>query len=258
MNSVKIHIVQLDTEWEKPAKNLVRLSGMLEKQHPSNGVIVLPEMFTTGFTERPKGFAEMMGGETVEWMIHAAHKYRSYVMGSIIIQESGQLLNRMIFASPAGELRHYDKHHLFRLGSESAGYSPGTHRPVFNANGVKIMPQICYDLRFPIWARNDMNYDVMINVANWPAVRNPVWEILLKARAIENQCFVVGANRVGTDGKGIAYIGNSLIIDPKGEIILQAADTEGIYTGVINLDEMYEFRKNFPVLNDRDDFTFKI
>ncbi len=258
MNSVKIHIVQLNTEWEKPAKNLVRLSGMLEKEHPSNGVIVLPEMFTTGFTERPKGFAEMMGGETVEWMIHTAHKYSSYVMGSIIIQESGKLLNRMIFASPEGELQHYDKHHLFRLGSESVGYSAGTQRSVFNASDVKIMPQICYDLRFPIWARNDTNYDVMINVANWPAVRNPAWEILLKARAIENQCFVVGANRVGTDGNGIAYIGNSLIIDPKGEIILQATDTEGIYTGVINLDEMYEFRKTFPVLNDRDDFTFKI
>ncbi len=258
MNTVNIHIVQLNTEWEKPAKNLVRLSGMLEKEHPSNGLIVLPEMFTTGFTERPKGFAEEMEGETVKWMLHAAQKYRSDVMGSIIIQENGQLLNRMVCASPSGELQHYDKHHLFRLGAESAGYSAGTKRPVFYAGGIKLMPQICYDLRFPIWARNDQNYDVLVNVANWPAVRNPVWEILLKARAIENQCFVVGANRVGTDGKGIAYIGNSLIIDPKGEIILQASNIEGIFTGMINLGEMHEFRKNFPVLNDRDKFTFKM
>ena len=203
----------------------------------------------------PEKLSEPPQGETFEWMRDLAQKGNFGLCGSYMVKENLNFYNRWLFITPEKEIWKYDKRHLFRMGGENIIFSSGRNRLIFSFRGVRISSNICYDLRFPVWSRNRNEYDLLINSANWPKARKEVWNVLLKARAIENQCFVVGANRVGTDGNGINYCGDSVIIDPRGRILTTPhPDEEESVTGEISLTELSDFRKKFPVLGDTDDF----
>jgi predicted amidohydrolase len=199
--------------------------------------------------------AEEMNGHTVSWMKKKAAEHRVALCGSLIIQENGNFYNRLLFAEPSGEIHSYDKRHLFTMGNENEFFSNGTERLIVNYKGWRIFPLICYDLRFPVWARNRNEYDLLFYSANWPKSRVLVWETLLKARAIENQCYTAGANRIGVDGNGIEYSGNSQVIDPKGIVMAESKDyTESIIEATLSRNDLLKFRAAFPVLDDGDDF----
>ena len=221
-------------------------------------LIVLPEMFSTGFSMQVEKHAEPMDGPTVRWMKQQAVSLKSVVAGSLMIAENGCFYNRFVFAKPDGELTYYDKRHLFSMGQENVFFNPGKGRLVFELKGFRILPQICYDLRFPVFARNRKDYDLYLNCANWPAPRNEVWECLLKARAIENQCYVAGVNRIGVDANGIRYSGNSKIIDARGKSLQEAGTTNHIITAQLSLEKLQKFRKKFPVLPDGDSFHIEL
>jgi predicted amidohydrolase len=204
----------------------------------------------------PEQLSEEPEEETFDWMIKLAHKGNFGLCGSYTVKQDMHFFNRWIFVTPESESWYYDKRHLFSMGGEDKFFSSGKTRLVFSFRGIRISPYICYDLRFPVWSRNCNDYDLMINAANWPESRSDVWNTLLKARAIENQCYVAGVNRIGTDGNGIKYCGESVILDPYGRIIASANSNEqGSITGEISMTELSDFRKKFPVLNDADNFS---
>ena len=216
-------------------------------------------MFNTGFSMNPVELSESPYGETFVWMKSIAEKGNFGLCGSYIVKENMNFFNRWVFVSPGNEVWHYDKRHLFSMGGEDKLFSAGKSRLIFSFRGVRITPYICYDLRFPVWSSNRDEYDLMIYAANWPEVRQNVWTTLLKARAIENQCYVAGSNRTGTDGEGIKYCGDSMIINARGELIAFAEDEkECSISAEISLTELSDFRKKFPVMNDADDFTINI
>jgi len=224
----------------------------------SNGtdLVILPEMFNTGFSMNPAELAESPQSVTLDWMKDIAAKFNSGICGSYIVSENSNFYNRWIFVPPDGEVLIYDKRHLFSMSGEEALFTRGEKRIVFNFRGIRICPNVCYDLRFPVWSRNRNDYDLLINSANWPESRKDVWITLLKARALENQCFVAGVNRVGIDGAGIRYCGDSMILGPKGELIAEGRQNEEcIISGEISIGELSDFRRKFPVLKDGDDFT---
>ncbi len=203
--------------------------------------------------------AEPMGGKTVKWMLEVAKKKNFAIAGSIIIEENKKYYNRFLFVTPAGDVYQYDKRHLFSLGDEHIQFTKGTKRVVFEYLGWRILPQICYDLRFPVWSRNRSDYDLMINVTNFPGSRRKVWNALLIARALENQCYVVGVNRIGSDGMDIDYTGDSQLVNARGQIVGQLEpNQEGIITSTFNYSELAEFRKKFPILPDADEFEITI
>jgi predicted amidohydrolase len=216
-------------------------------------------MFTTGFTMQSAQFAERMDGKTVNWMISIADQFDAAITGSIIIEEKGAYFNRLLFVKPGGAVSYYDKSHLFGIGGEDKAYSKGTRNLIEQFREVNISFQICYDLRFPVWARNINNsYDLLINVANWPDARRGVWDTLLRARAIENQCYVVGVNRTGLDGNGILYLGDSKVVDPKGDLLTTMKEyKEGVAICEISLESLRKFRDKFPVYLDADRFEIK-
>ena len=222
-------------------------------------VVILPEMFTTGFSMKTEIFAEKMDGETVQWMKEIAAAKKIILTGSIIIEENGNYFNRLVWMLPNDQCGWYDKRHLFAYADEHSHYTPGNKKLIASVKGWKINLQICYDLRFPVWARqpadSESKYDLLINVANWPEKRIIAWKTLLQARAIENQCFVAGVNRVGEDGKEILYSGDSMIIDPLGEIIYQKNKEEDIFTYTLHKEKVNEVRSQFPFLNDADSFV---
>jgi predicted amidohydrolase len=253
---VKITLVQPDIIWENKSKNLEKLSQLISTISQATEIIILPEMFNTGFMVTPDDIFELPDSETLEWMKSISKKYNAGICGSYIVKENIYFYNRWIFISPDDEMWSYDKRHLFSPGGEDKMFTRGIDRIVFNFRGIRICPSICYDLRFPVWIRNRNDYDLLINSANWPESRRDVWITLLKARALENQCFVAGANRVGIDGTGIKYCGDSVIVGPKGEIMAESRiNEEGIITGDISIRDLSDFRNNFPVLNDADEFT---
>ena len=256
MNTDKFVIttVQADLIWENSQSNLIRFEALLSSvQHTD--LIVLPEMFTTGFSMKHKELAEEMGERSVKWMMDLAKKKNSAIIGSLIVKEDELFYNRLFFVHPDGSFQTYDKRHLFQMGGENQYFSRGSDRLVVSYKGWKICPLICYDLRFPVWSRNDEDYDLLIYIANWPMSRREVWQTLLNARAIENQSYVVGVNRVGKDGAGIVYSGDSRIIDAKGQIITQSRMMEeSVISTDVSLSELHQFREQFPVLNDRDVF----
>jgi omega-amidase len=203
--------------------------------------------------------AQTINGECVQWMKDRSHQMQTAIMGSLVIEEKGNYYNRMLFVTPEGNLHQYDKHHLFRMGNEDKVYQKGKTPTVIEYKGWRIKPIICYDLRFPVWIRSRNDYDLLVCIANWPASRRNVFTILLKARAIENQCYVAGVNRVGNDGNGLQYLGDSMIIDPKGEIINSIEEGKvGIGFAELSLTELNQFREKFPVMPDADDFELKI
>ena len=255
MKDLKVAIIQSKLYWENKEENLKMFSAKISKINESVDLIVLPEMFTTGFTMRPKMFAEGMSGSTMNWMKKTAREKNSSVIGSFICEENKKFYNRLALVFANGTFQIYDKRHLFSMGNEQQHYQAGEERMIAEINGWKICPFICYDLRFPIWSRNtkEKPYDVLIYIANWPEKRKHPWKTLLLARAIENQAYVIGLNRVGEDGNGISHSGDSAIVNSKGEIISTIiANLESTEIISLNYQELHEFRNIFPVLNDAD------
>ncbi len=252
MENLRITLIQPDTIWENPQANLDKYSTWFESLEETD-VIVLPEMFTTGFSMQPVILKEKMDGVAVNWMKNKARDRNAAVVGSLIIEENGQLFNRAVWVMPDGRIEKYDKRHLFSMGEEHLHYSPGNEKPIIEFKGWKFCPLICYDLRFPVWSRNAEDYDVLIYMANWPEPRHNVWKSLLVARAIENQCYCVGVNRIGMDGVGINHIGDSALISPKGIAEFMGAK-ETHKTFELSYSDLHNFRESFPVLRDRDQF----
>lgn len=263
MSTLSITTIQSKLHWEDRNANLKMFSEKINSLKEGAEIVVLPEMFTTGFTMRPEKLAEKMDGPTVDWMREITERKRIILCGSIIIEEEGHFYNRLIWMLPNGILGYYDKRHLFAFAGEDEHYSAGHKRLITSVKGWKINLQVCYDLRFPVWNRQTnlplsepgLEYDVIINVANWPQARNHAWKTLLQARAIENQCFVVGVNRVGTDGNGIVYSGDTMLIDPLGAVLYTRADKEDIHTQILQRERLDEVRRKFPFWRDADHFT---
>ncbi|MCE9540768.1 MAG: amidohydrolase [Bacteroidetes bacterium] len=267
MNDLKITIIQSSLHWENKEMNLIMFSQKINAITESTDLIILPEMFTTGFSMSPKKFAEPMDGTTVSWMQEKAKEKNCVITGSFICEENGNCFNRLVWVKPDGSYSTYDKRHLFRMANENAHYSAGQKRIIVELNGWKICPLICYDLRFPVWSRNKLvqgskeetypgyEYDLLIYVANWPEVRSYPWKTLLLARAIENQSYVVGLNRVGSDGNKIYHSGDSAMINARGEIISKIeAQEESTETITLNHSELLAYRKSFPATLDADAF----
>ncbi len=256
MSSLTVSLIQTNLYWEDKTANLRMLNEKIAAVPASAQVIFLPEMFSTGFSMEPQHLAEAMDGATVAWMKDRAVRYRKIICGSVIIEEDGHYFNRLIWMMPDGTHYHYDKRHLFGFAGEDKKYTPGNKRLIVQVNGWKICLMVCYDLRFPVWARQQPDpYDILVYIANWPERRSLAWKTLLQARAIENQCYVIGVNRVGNDGHQIEHKGYSSLIDPLGNIILQEAGTEGIFTHVLEKETLQAVRRQFPFLNDGDRFV---
>lgn len=259
--TLSVLAVQMDVVWEQPASNRALIAEMLHRA-PEADLIVLPEMFTTGFSMHPESMAEPwgdQGGETLQWMRQLAASHQSAVVGSVAIEQSGAYYNRLIWAEPSGNYFTYNKRHLFTMAGEHRYYTPGEQRLIVEWKGWRICPLVCYDLRFPEWSRNAWNvkddratYDLALYVANWPAVRSHPWSALLAARAIENQAFVIGVNRVGTDGEGLTYSGDSAVFDAKG-IVLRASEPwrPQVMQATLEAEDLLHFRVKFPVLKDQ-------
>ena len=252
---MRVTLVQTDLFWEDAAQNRAMLDQKLQNIQPTD-LVVLPEMFTTGFSMRPHQIAETTTGETMQWLTQWAKKLNAAITGSLIIQSGQNYLNRMIWVQPDGHIEQYDKKHLFTLGGEHQHYTAGNDRVTVEWRGCRFRLQICYDLRFPVWSRNHDNYDALIYVANWPERRAHAWRTLLMARAIENQSYVIGVNRIGTDGNGLHYIGDSTVIDYLGTPIFEAKGTEQVGSCTLNKHELASFRTSLPFLTDRDKFDF--
>ena len=258
MAKVTFTLIQTDLAWEDKPANLAMLDKKI-RDVINTQVVVLPEMFSTGFSMNPSQLAESMDGQTVTWMRAIAIEKKIILTGSVIIEDEGKYYNRLIWMLPTGELGFYNKKHLFAYAEEDQHYAAGTERFIASVNGWKINLQVCYDLRFPVWARqspseNGPEYDVLIYVANWPQRRNTAWKTLLRARAIENQCYVIGVNRVGNDGKNIQYSGDSTVIDPLGEILYENAGSEDVFTITLDKKNLDEVREKFPFWRDADPF----
>ncbi len=254
-----LHITALQTSlyWENAEKNRQHFDKIISTIKNTD-VIILPEMFTTGFTMNTANVYEEMKGISVEWLKQKAKEKNACVTGSLIIKENNSYYNRMIWAEPNGKITHYDKRHLFRMAEEHQSFSGGKERVIVNYKGWRILLQVCYDLRFPVFSRNKNDYDIAIYVANWPMARNSAWKTLLQARAIENLSYVVGVNRIGEDGKSIPYSGDSAIIDFKGNYLQQAkAQEEAVISTQLSHQELVEFREKFPAHLDADKFKIE-
>jgi omega-amidase len=257
-NDLKVTLVQPDMIWKSTRENLEKYTNLLTASKEPTDLVLLPEMFQTGFCMEPETLAENMDGATVRWMKRTAESLNCAVAGSLIVRENRRFFNRTVFIDPDENFTWYDKRHLFRMGNEEVKFTSGINRLIVPWKGWRICFQICYDLRFPVWSRNQDDYDLLVYLANWPAARGDVWNILLKARAIENQSFVIGVNRIGTDGNGVSYSGNSLVIHPKGSLIGEMTDTvDAVKTFTLSWEEIKSFREKFPVWRDRDEFEIK-
>lgn len=277
MSILSITLIQSNLHWLDKEKNLDIFEEKIKGLGQRTEMVVLPEMFNTGFTTDPLAHAERMEGPTMEWMKRVAAEHRIIITGSLIIEEEGRYFNRLIWMLPVGQYGHYDKRHLFSYAKEHEKFTPGNKRFIASVKGIKLNLQICYDLRFPVWASQQSfvppllrkkrvsnfdafnepehpEYDVLINVANWPQKRSYAWQTLLKARAIENQCYVVGVNRVGTDGNGLYYSGDSMVISPLGEVIYQKPDAEDVFSCTIDKAQIDAVRRQFPFWKDAEHF----
>lgn len=260
---LKISLIQTDIHWHSIDANLAMLEEKIWQIGEETDLIVLPEMFNTGFTNSAKELAEPMNSKTFRWMKQQAMQMQAVVIGSFIVKEKSQFFNRLLWMEPNGAFDFYDKKHLFRMSKEHEVFSSGKEKLIKSWKGWRICPLICYDLRFPVWSRNypdskgELLYDLLIYVANWPAARSEAWKTLLKARAIENLSYVAGVNRVGEDGNKVTYNGNSIIADYKGEVVFSAVDQEVITTYTLSKPELVAFRKKFPAYLDIDPFLLR-
>lgn len=265
--SLSFTLIQTELYWEDKAANLAMLQQKIAAMPKHSGIVILPEMFSTGFTMNAEALAEAMDGPTVLWMKEVAASYKIILTGSMIYSSKGEdnsvsFFNRLIWMLPNGQYGFYDKRHLFAFAGEEKYYSAGNKRLIASVNGWKINLQICYDLRFPVWARQSLGeadaepeYDVLVYIANWPERRSHAWKTLLQARAIENQCYVIGVNRTGSDGNDIQYNGDSMIVDPLGEVLYHKSKLEDVFTITLEKKQLQEIRQNFPFLKDRDSFN---
>lgn len=253
---MKITLLQTDIVWGDPQKNIEEAERLIG-QCQETDLYVLPEMFATGFCVQPEGVAEKAGGRSLQWMKSCAKAHDCAVAGSLAVEEDGRYYNRFYFVFPDGTFACYDKRHLFAYGGEGDCFEAGRERVVVCFRGVRILLQVCYDLRFPVWSRNRADYDMVLYVANWPVFRIEVWNTLLHARAIENQCYVAGVNRVGNDPY-CRYNGGTMLIDAYGrDVAVCRSDKAEAVTAEISLDALAHFRGKFPVLDDADDFELK-
>ncbi len=259
MSTLKLTLIQTHLYWEDKGANLAFLEQKIVNLEAPTEIVILPEMFNTGFSMQPELHAEIMEGPSVQWMRRIAMTQKIILTGSLMIQEGDHYYNRLIWMLPNGEYGHYDKRHLFAFAGEDQHYTAGNKRLIASVKGWKINLQICYDLRFPVWARQTSNneYDLLIYVANWPEKRSHAWKTLLVARAIENQAFVVGVNRVGLDGNNIAHSGNSMVVGPLGEVLFHSADQESVFQITLNREELETTRTQFPFWKDADFFTIQ-
>lgn len=257
MEDLNITIIQTHLYWEDVESNLKHFDSKISNIIEPTDIIVLPEMFTTGFTMNPQQFAEEHAGNGLQWMITKAKEKKCVLVGSISVKDKGQFYNRLYWVKPDGSFQFYNKRHLFKMGNEDQFYTAGSEKLIIDYNGWKICPLICYDLRFPVWSKNQKEncYDVLIYVANWPEVRAYPWKQLLIARAIENQSYVVGLNRIGNDGNGVAHSGDSAVINPRGELMSTIQSHEDkAETLSLSYNYLEDFRSQFPVLLDGDEF----
>jgi omega-amidase len=253
MPDLKTTIIQTELAWEDIESNLAAFDDKINAIQDNTHLIVLPEMFTTGFTMNPGDLAQNMNGSSVKWLREKSRQKNADIVGSIIIADNGKFFNRLIWAKPQGEVFTYDKRHLFRMAGEEKVYSAGRQNITVELRGWRIRPFICYDLRFPVWTRNIENrYDAAIFIANWPERRSVHWKLLLQARAVENQCYVIGVNRVGIDGNGHTYSGDSSIIDPLGNIIFHKKNETITHTVDLSCETLQNARESFPVWMDAD------
>ncbi|MEJ7738883.1 MAG: nitrilase family protein [Chitinophagaceae bacterium] len=276
MSSLTVTLIQSQLHWEDKAANLRMFEEKIGAIRDKTEMVVLPEMFSTGFNMKPEALAESMDGPTIRWMQKIAAERRIILAGSAIIKENGNYYNRLIWMLPVGQYGYYDKRHRFAFAGEDQEYTAGNKRLIASVKGWKLNLQICYDLRFPVWARQQTiasvlerkrrvsnfdalgmehpEFDVLVYVANWPESRGHAWKTLLQARAIENQCYVIGVNRVGKDGNGVSYSGDSMVIDPLGEVMHQQPNEESIITISLQRDKLDEIRNKYPFWRDADHF----
>ena len=261
--SLTFTLIQTHLHWENKEANLQMLEEKINSIQQKTEIVVLPEMFSTGFSMKPEQFAETMEGATVTWMKRIAMQKKIILTGSLIIEENNQYYNRLIWMLPNGSLGCYDKRHRFAFAGENEHYSSGNKRLIAQVKSWKINLQICYDLRFPVWARQastpigeakEFEFDVLLYVANWPERRNHAWKTLLTARAIENQSYVIGLNRIGNDGNDIYHSGDSMVVEPLGEVLYHKAHEEDIYTFSLEMEKVESIRNKFPFWKDADQF----
>ena len=253
---MKITILQRDIKWGDVAQNIARADEVIER-NPEADLYLLPEMFSTGFCVEPEGIAESLDGESLQWMKRKAAAVDAAIAGSVVVTDGDRYFNRFYFVKPNGEVAYYDKHHLFTYGGEHMRFTAGQDRVVVEWRGVRILLEVCYDLRFPVWARNRGDYDMILYVASWPQSRAKAWSALLVARAIENQCYVAGVNRVGSDPK-CEYSGDSVVVNPYGEIVASCEPyVECECVADVDMAFLNDFREKFPAQNDADYFEIK-
>ncbi|MEZ7498195.1 amidohydrolase [Flavobacterium sp. Arc3] len=251
---MKVALIQSALVWENPEANRTYFEEKINTITEEINLIVLPEMFTTGFTMQPAKVAEKMNGKTVLWLQALAKTKNTAITGSVVIEENFNFYNRMLFVFPSGEVQCYDKRHLFTLAGEDKVYSRGTQKLIVEYLGWKICPFVCYDLRFPVFSRNVENYDLLIYVASWPKTRIKAWDTLLAARAIENMSYTIGVNRIGRDSNGYGYIGHSQVLDCLGDCVLPPEESEGVFITTLNKSYLTEVREKLNFLNDKDSF----
>jgi len=254
---MKIAIIQSSLFWENPKVNGNQFEEKINDITDDVDLIVLPEMFSSGFTMQPDHVAETMQGETIAWLKQLAKAKNAAITGSLVITENGNYYNRLVFVFPSGEIQYYDKRHLFTLAGEDKVYTAGNKKLIVEYKGWKICPLICYDLRFPVFSRNTEEYDVLIYVANWPEIRIKAWDALLKARAIENVSYAIGVNRIGEDGSKFEHNGHSQVVNFLGDYILEPVEAKGVFIVELNKAELLSARNKFDFLSDRDSFVLE-
>ena len=255
---LELALIQSELAWQDPAANRARFQALLG-QAAGADLVVLPEMFSTGFSMDSAALAEPENGPTTAWLCEQAQRIGAVICGSLIVQAAdGSYRNRLLWARPDGSLAHYDKRHLFRMAGEHKHYAAGEEQLLVELKGWRIRPLICYDLRFPLWSRDPHHTDLLLYTANWPAARRQHWNRLLPARAIENLCYVAAVNRIGTDGKGHPYSGDSQVLDFQGEALLAAGDADGVFRIRLSAGELAAYRERFPAYLDADDFDLKL
>lgn len=260
MRDFRVTVCQVDIEWHAKEANLQRYAELISDLKGKTDLIIFPETFTTGFSMKAPELAEDLSGPTADWLKNQARTLNAALVASFLCMDGEKLHNRFIWAHPDGTIDHYDKRHLFTFANEDEHFTAGKEKKLIGYAGWTFMPQVCYDLRFPVFSRNSngARYDVLVYVANWPAARSSAWRSLLVARAHENQCYVIGVNRVGVDGIGVNCKGNSMVIGPKGDIIAQLNGTEQVRTVTLSWDGLEQFRDKFRPLNDADEFELKL
>ncbi len=258
MSTLNVSLVQTRTHWHDPQANRAMFDIWLQEVPEDSQLVVLPEMFSTGFTMASREVAETMQGETVRWLIDRARSLGKTLCGSLVVEEGGRCYNRLVWAPPDGRLHTYDKRHLFRMAGETEHYAPGSRRVIVQLQGFRVCLAVCYDLRFPVWLRNRDDYDLLLVVANWPAARLAAWDTLLRARALENLAYVVGVNVLGTDGAGVVYEGGSAVYDGEGRALLAPSAKSGVVSTRLDLRALAEYRAAFPAWRDADRFELDI